>query len=254
MKMTLKTSLAAATSAALLGASFSAAAAEYADVISATPVTNSVATPRQECVDTQQLVQSQPSGAGAVIGALAGGVIGNLFGQGCGRAPATGLGAVAGSAIGNNVEANANGPASVPVRRCRTVNAYEHRIVGYDVVYEYHGQRYSTRLPNDPGARLAVDIRPAGGAPLERPAPQTTYGAVPPAYADSAPVYVESPTYYTTAPSTYYAPAPVYYSHPANYVAPVVIGAGVGYLIGRSWHGGHRHGGWHRGGNRHWRR
>ena len=128
-------------------------------MVSATPVTGSVAAPRQDCFQGEQIVQRQPSGAGAVIGAIAGGVISNQFGHGFGRAAATGLGAVAGSAIGNNVEANANPPTSVPVRRCRTVNGYESRVIGYDVVYEYNGQRYTTRLPSDPGPRLAIDIQ-----------------------------------------------------------------------------------------------
>jgi uncharacterized protein YcfJ len=256
MNTMIKTSLAAAASAALLGTTFSARAADYADVISATPVTSSVAAPRQECFDAPQVVQPQTSGAGAVIGAIAGGVIGNQFGHGFGRAAATGVGAVAGAAIGNNVEANANPPATVPVRRCRTVNAYENRIVGYDVVYEYNGQRYSTRLPNDPGSRLAIDIRPLGTAstaPVERAAPRVSYGAVPPANAETT-TYIEAPTYYSTTPATtYYEPAPVYYTHPGNYIAPVVIGAGIGYWMGSTWHRGYRHGGSH-GGHRHWRR
>ena len=39
----------------------------------------------------------------------------------------------------------------------------EQRIDGYDVVYKYKGQRYSTRMPYDPGRRIKVrvDIRPA---------------------------------------------------------------------------------------------
>ena len=159
MSMKLKTGLVAAASAALLGVAATASAAQYANVVSATPVTESVAVPRQDCVQSERLVQAQPSGAGALIGAIAGGVIGNQFGHGFGRAAATGVGAVAGSAIGNNVEANANPPQSVPVQHCRTVNAYESRVVGYDVVYEYNGQRYTTRLPNDPGPRLAIDVR-----------------------------------------------------------------------------------------------
>jgi len=238
MNTVIKTSLAAAASAALLGVTGPAAAAEYANVISATPVAGSVSAPRQECSEGAQLVQQPPSGAGAVIGAIAGGVIGNQFGHGFGRAAATGLGAVAGSAIGNNVEANANPPASVPVRRCRTVSAYESRIVGYDVVYEYNGQRYTTRLPNDPGPRLAIDIRPVGNAPLDRVGPQGSYGAVPPAYAETAPVYSDAPVTYYDAPPAYYAPAPVYYSAP-YYVAPAAIGFGIGYWAGHGWHGGH---------------
>ena len=260
MSTTLKTGLAAAASAALLGATMTANATQYANVVSATPVTNSVAVPRQDCVQSERLVQAQPSGAGALIGAIAGGVIGNQFGHGFGRAAATGLGAVAGSAIGNNVEANANPPQSVPVQHCRTVNAYESRVVGYDVVYEYNGQRYSTRLPSDPGPRLAIDVRPTANAPLDRVGPPTSRGAVPPAtYAQTAPSYSEvppayydaSPAYYEGSPA-YYAPAPVYYSTPyaaPYYVAPAAIGLGIGYWVGRTWHSGYRYG-WH--GHRGW--
>ena len=253
MRTMLKTSLIAAASAALVGATASAGAAEYANVVSAMPVTGSVSAPRQDCYQGEQVVQQQPSGAGALIGAIAGGVVGNQFGHGFGRAAATGLGAVAGSAIGNNVEAGANPPTTVPVRRCRTVNGYENRVVGYDVVYEYNGQRYTTRLPSDPGRRLAIDIRPANDAPLDRVGPPASYGAVPPAYAQAAPSYSEvPPTYYDDAPA-YYAPAPVYYSAPyysaPYYVAPAAIGLGIGYWIGRSWHRGYAPG-WH--GGRRW--
>src|SRR3954469_20648103 len=204
MNTNLKSALAGATSAALLGAHATAGAAQYANVVSATPVTQSVAVPRQDCVQSERLGQAQPSGAGALIGAIAGGVIGNQFGHGFGRAAATGVGAVAGSAIGNNVEANANPPQSVPVRQCRTINAYESRVVGYDVVYEYNGQRYTTRLPNDPGPRLAIDVRPTASAPLDRVAPPSSYGAVPPAtYAQAAPSYSEAPPTYYDAPAQY---------------------------------------------------
>ena len=171
-----------------------------------------------------------------------------------------GVGVVAGSAIGNNVEANAAAPQSVPVQRCRTVNAYESRVVGYDVVYEYNGQRYTTQLPSDPGPRLAIDVRPTAGAPLDRVGPPVSHGAVPPAtYAQTAPSYSEvPPAYYDAAPAYYdaspgyYAPAPVYYSAPYSapyYVAPAAIGLGIGYWVGRTWHAGHRNG-WH--GHRGW--
>ncbi|HSC62509.1 MAG TPA: glycine zipper 2TM domain-containing protein [Caldimonas sp.] len=247
MKTKLKTGAIAAASAVLLGASATAGAAEYANVVSATPVAESVAVPRQDCVQSEQLVRAQPSGAGAVIGAIAGGVIGHQFGHGFG----TGVGAVAGAAVGNGVEANANPPQSVPVQRCRSVNAYESRVVGYDVVYEYRGQRYTTRLPNDPGPRLAVDVRPTAAAPLDRVGPPASYGTVPPAYAQAAPSYSEAPSTYYDAPPAYYAPAPVYYSAPYGvpyYVAPAAIGLGIGYWIGSTWHRGYRHGGYgHRG-------
>ena len=276
MKTILQTSaVAAASVAAVFGLAANASAAEYARVVSSTPVSSSVSVPRQECAQVQQIVQQQPSGAGALIGAIAGGVLGNQLGHGFGRAAATGVGVVAGSAIGNNVEANANPPTTVPVQRCRTVSTYQNRLVGYDVVYEYNGQRYTTRLPNDPGARLAIDIRPAS-APLDRVGPPRSYAAVPPAYDDAPtyteapPAYVESaPAYYAPAP-VYYAPAPAYYDTPApvyyggsgyyapNYIAPV-IGLGIGYWIGSTWHRGYRGGygggyrGGYRGGYHHWR-
>lgn len=246
---TIKIAACTAVAAGLSGTPLTASAAAYANVVSATPAISSVATPRQECVDAEQYVQRQPSGAGALIGAIVGGVAGNQFGHGFGRAAATGLGVVAGSAIGNQVETNNNPAGAVPVRRCRTVNGYEDRVVGYDVVYDYNGQRYTTRLPQDPGPRLAIDIRPAGAAPLDRVGPAQTYSAVPPLQAERQPAYVESaPTYYEQAPAyyaappAYYAPAPVYYA-PSTYIAPAFIGVGIGYWAGPRWHHGYRR--WH---------
>jgi uncharacterized protein YcfJ len=224
-----KTSLAAA----LLAVSAGASAAEYARVVSAKPVAAPVSTAHQECVDGEQIVQPQPSGAGAAVGAIAGGVIGNQFGHGFGRAAATGIGAVAGSAIGNNVEASANPPVAMPTRNCRTVNGVENRVVGYDIVYEYNGQRYSTRLPEDPGPSLAVEVRPADNAPPDHVGPPATYGAALPASTAPAPVYSAVPAAYYPAPARVYYPAPVAY--PAAYYVGPAIGFGVGYWAGRSW-------------------
>ena len=253
MNLPLKFTALATSAFGLFGATAAAHAAEYANVVSATPVTSSFPVSRQECADAQRVVPPQPSGGGALVGAIIGGVIGNQFGHGFGRAAATGLGAVAGSAIGNNVEANATPPQAVPVRQCRTVNGYETRVVGYDVVYEYHGQRYSTRLPNDPGPRLAIDVRPSNGyGAYDEGAARGGYGAVPPAAGQ--PSYEQAPptgypvppasSYYSPAPV--YAPAPVYYPAPAYYYgpprpyyAPPVVSIGVGTGWGRRH--GYRH-------------
>ena len=48
--------------------------------------------------------QAQPSGVGAVAGALIGGVIGNRFGGGTGRVLSTAAGAVGGGIAGNEIE------------------------------------------------------------------------------------------------------------------------------------------------------
>ena len=190
-------------------------AAEMATVISSTPVTASVPVARQVCSDGQQVVQQAPSGAGAVLGAIAGGVIGHNLGGGFGRAAATGVGAVTGAVVGNQVEANANPPAVVPVRSCQTVRAYENRVVGYDVMYEYAGQRYSTRMARDPGQQFAVSVQPAENGAPALPAPVATDPAPPPvAYDQPAPQAV------------YYGPGS--YAAPWVYPAPV-IGLGFGY-------------------------
>jgi len=203
--MKLKTTLAAAVAATALAPL--AAQAEVARVISATPVMASVAVPNRVCTEEQQLVGARPSGAGAVIGAIAGGVLGHQVGGGFGRAAATGIGAVAGAAIGNGIEvnaANAYPPTAVPVQRCQTVSAYENRTVGYDVVYEYAGRRYTTRTSRDPGPEIEVDVRPAG-AIADAP-PQARYLDAPPprgAYA-LAPVVAAPPVVYVAPPVGYY--------------------------------------------------
>src|SRR5439155_15178765 len=156
------------------------------------------------CNTERQVVPAQQTGAGAVVGMIAGGLLGNTVGGGGGRALATGVGAVAGAVVGNQIEANtaaANG-TEVPVQRCRIVSAMQQRTVGYDVMYEYHGQRYSTRMSYDPGARVEIDPRPRdSGTPV--PLSQSVPEAAPDAQ------YSTSTTVYTT-PAPVYAPAPVY--------------------------------------------
>ena len=215
-----------------IGAACAVQAAEMATVISSTPVTASIAVPRQVCTDGQQIVQQRPSGAGAVIGAIAGGVIGHNLGNGFGRAAATGIGAVTGAVIGDQVEA-ANSPVSeVPVRRCQTVSSVEQRVVGYDVMYEYAGQRYSTRMARDPGRQFAVSVQPAESGTLPSPVYQPQEGTPVPSNTTAAPVYYET----APQPAYYYSPAP------AVYVAPA-FGFGLGYYGG--YYGGYR-------GHRHW--
>ena len=210
-------------------------AAEYANVVSATPVIASVDVPRQVCSDATQYVRPQPTGAGAAIGAIAGGVLGSAFGGGFGRAAATGLGVVAGAAIGNSVEGNAYPPTAVPVRRCRTVASVENRTVGYDVEYDYAGRRYTARLARDPGARLAIDVRPSGVTPLDRAAPPQGYYDAPPYQNDPQAEYDAPPAAYDAPAPVYYRPAPAYYAPPAYVVQPA-IGIGIGYWGGHGWH------------------
>ena len=258
MKPPLKSTALAVSAFALLGAAGAAQAAEYANVVSATPVTGSFPVPRQQCAESTQVVPAQPSGGGALVGAIIGGLVGNQIGHGAGRAVATGIGAVAGAGIGNHAEM-VNSPGQVvPVRDCRTVSSYESRVIGYDVVYEYHGQRYTTRTDRDPGPRLAIDGRPSGspayddrparggtpvppagyGEPSYEQAPQANYPAPPAGYP------VPPASYYGPVPGPVYAPAPAYYPAPAvyyrpRYYAPPVVG--IGFSSGYGWRG-HRYG------------
>lgn len=168
-----------ATAALLLGLTTQAGAGpvyDYAQVISSTPVVRyvTVTTPVQECWDDVEYyaVDQRPPGVGGrtLAGAIIGGVIGHQIGSGRGNDAATVAGSLIGAAIGNQSAYKRGKYGTVqysrPVKRCETRyrEHQEQRIDGYDVVYRYHGQKYATRMPHDPGRkiRVRVDIRPAG--------------------------------------------------------------------------------------------
>ena len=206
-----------------------ALATEYGTVISSTAVTAQVAVPQQQCSEQQVLVQPRTSGGGALLGALVGGVVGHQVGGGFGRAAATGLGAVAGSVIGDRTEAANTPAATVPVQNCQTLTSYENRVIGYDVTYEYHGQRYLTRVAQDPGPRIAlnVTVAPAAGTVATAPAqpqPMPVATMAPPV------VYAPAPAYGYYGPYgyyDYYGGGGYYYGGPAVTVVPrIVIGGG----------------------------
>ncbi|NKF24161.1 glycine zipper 2TM domain-containing protein [Solimonas marina] len=140
----------------------------YARVVHSEPVYQAVRVdqPRQECWN-EPVTYRDPRydnnvAAGGIIGAIAGGVIGHQFGQGGGRAVATALGVAVGAGVGANTAA-ANTPRAERVgyqQRCREVadTHYEDQVIGYDVTYRYGGRDYTTRMPYDPGERIAVNV------------------------------------------------------------------------------------------------
>ena len=199
-----------------------ALAGDDGTIVSSTAVFNAVSVPQNQCVEQQQTVQSSPSGAGALLGALVGGGAGHGFGGGSGRGLATGIGVVAGALIGNQVEAHAGAPVTREVQHCQMVSRVENRIVGYDVVYDFHGQRYSTRMPTDPG-------RP--GDPIALNVSVSPVAYVPP------PIVTVQP-----APVVYAAP-PMVVSAPPVVVGPVLPSVGLSIEAEGGW-GGH---------GRHWR-
>ena len=150
---------------------------DYADVISAKPIVRyvTVTTPVKECWEDVEYytVNERPPGVATstLFGAIIGGVVGHQFGSGHGNDAATVAGTMIGATIGNQ-SAYRRHPGeygavkySRPVRRCETQyrEHQEERVDGYDVLYRYNGQRYSTRMPHDPGRkiRVRVDVRPA---------------------------------------------------------------------------------------------
>lgn len=225
--------------AALGLASLGAVAQEVGTVISAVPVIQQVAVPRQVC-GQPIVVEQQTSGGGGLLGAIAGGAIGSQIGGGSGRAAGVLIGTVAGAIVGNQIEANGNRAHAVP--QCTTQTTYENRTVGYNVTYEYAGRQYTVQMPHDPGPTIRLQVTPVGATdpaqqqPLQSGTPGGPVVIAPPVHSSTmvmpAPVVVPAQM---VAP-TYYYPAPVYRPY-----APVAISLGFGYSRGWGHHHHHRH-------------
>lgn len=169
---------------------------DRARVVSVLPIHERIPVSREECWNDRQRGYEErrvvrrdtgaPIGAGTVLGAVVGGVIGHqMGGSDRARDAATVGGAVVGGIVGNQIERD-GAPSSrervveverVPVERnverCRTVQETREATIGYDVVYEYAGREFTTRLDRDPGRnlRVRVEVIPVEGEP-PRPAPR----------------------------------------------------------------------------------
>ena len=154
-------------------------AQEVGRVISSTPIIQQVAVPRQVCTQSQMVTPGQKSGAGALMGAIAGGAIGNNVGQGFGRDAATMLGLIGGALMGDKVEGT---PANEvrQVQNCSNQVFYENRTTAYNVVYEFAGKQYSVQMPQDPGPTVRLQITPMAPPPAAATLPAPTYITPPP--------------------------------------------------------------------------
>ncbi len=207
----MKKSLTFAGVAGLMLAAPALHAQETARVVSSIPVYQQVSVPRQVCTTQQVAVEQPKSGAGAVMGAIAGGAVGNQIGGGTGRAVATMAGVIGGAMLGNNIEGSP-GTRMQDQTTCSTQTVYENRIQGYNVTYEYAGRQYQVQMPQDPGPTLRVQVTP-----------------VMPAAGSTQPWNAPMPAAPQGRP---YSQAPVYYV-PAYYAAPVWT---VGYAGGHPRH------------------
>jgi uncharacterized protein YcfJ len=203
-----------------------AQAQEVGRVISTTPVIQQYAVPRQVCSNQQVAVEQPKTGAGGLMGAIAGGAVGNQIGHGGGRAAATVLGVVGGAILGDRIE----GPGATQVQNvqnCTTQTFYENRATSYNVVYEYAGKQYTVQLPYDPGPTIKLQVSPVGAQQQQQQAPGTPMTAAEPAPVATNTVVVPAAYPYYVAP--YYA-APYYRPY---FYPPVSLS--IGYVH----HGGH---------------
>ena len=143
----------------------------WATVLEVEPVVRIIRRPvNEEACWEEEVYQEIPeyrSAVPGIIGAVIGGVIGNQFGGGSGQDLMT----MAGAAIGGSVAVD-NQRRRHPQKyyaslekRCGMNTEWQEseQIVGWDVVYEYLGESYLTRLADEPGdqIRIRVDIQPA---------------------------------------------------------------------------------------------
>jgi uncharacterized protein YcfJ len=135
---------------------------DYADVVSVTPLTEQVKTPREECRDEvvtrQAPIKDENRVAGTVIGAIAGGVIGNELGGHGSNTGAKVAGAAVGGVAGNKIQQNMqqNSTQTTTENVCKTVYDVSERTVGYNVKYRVGDTIGQVRLDHDPGSRIPL--------------------------------------------------------------------------------------------------
>jgi uncharacterized protein YcfJ len=134
----------------------------YAQVVSVTPVTESIKTPREECSDQvvtkQEPVKDTHKIAGTVLGAVAGGLLGNAIGGGGKNTAAKIAGAAAGGYAGNKTQESLQKSDTYQTtqRVCKTLYDVSERTVGYDVKYQIGDVPGQVRMEHDPGDTIPV--------------------------------------------------------------------------------------------------
>ncbi|AGX87232.1 glycine zipper 2TM domain-containing protein [Candidatus Symbiobacter mobilis] len=183
-----------------------AAAQETGVVLSSTPIIETITVSREVCTTTEEWVARPKTGAGAAAGAVLGGVLAHATARGRDRATTTMLGVMGGAVLGDQLERTTTEPRSV--QRCVLQPELEQRIVGYEVVYRYAGRRHTARLPQAPGATIALTVSPTATlAPTPRPARTTD--------ATTTTVIVQAPPRPSRMYREPYTPWRAHYSRPA---------------------------------------
>ncbi len=152
-----------ATAGGAIGSYKMLTAADYAEVISSTPIVKETKIPHEECRDEtvvrQKPVQDENRIAGKVNGDGVGGALGHQVGGGNGKKVATVAGAVAGGYAGDKVQGNMqkNDTYTTVEKRCKTTYETREDITGYKVVYLLDGKESSIKLDYDPGNKIPVE-------------------------------------------------------------------------------------------------
>lgn len=143
---------------------------DYARVVNVEPIMRTVtlSVPQKECWDErvsypQYNSYSSDSAGKMILGGIIGGVIGSRFGGGHGRHAATVAGTLIGASIGHDAAGHKTtvvGSRMETVQRCHVSQQQhtEERVDGYRVTYRYKGERFSTRMPYDPGNKIRVRV------------------------------------------------------------------------------------------------
>jgi uncharacterized protein YcfJ len=135
----------------------------YAEVISVTPVSETLYESREECRDQLVSVQHPTKDpnqiTGTVAGAVIGGLVGNQVGDGSGKKVATVGGAVAGGYAGNKVQEGMQerNVDQVSERVCETVQDSREEPAGYEVTYLQDGETKIVHTADDPGKRIRLE-------------------------------------------------------------------------------------------------
>lgn len=136
---------------------------QYAEVVSAIPITETVSTPRESCrnvvVTHRRAVQDENRLLGSALGAVAGGVLGHQFGGGRGKDVATVVGALGGGYAGNQIQGSMQegDTYTTTQKRCKTVYDKSQKQIGYNVTYRIDKQQGKIRMDYDPGQRIPLD-------------------------------------------------------------------------------------------------
>jgi len=159
--------------AAVAGLDMFSSGPQYAQVVTATPINETIKTPRQQCrnitVTHRRPVQDENKIAGSLLGAVAGGVLGHQFGGGHGKTVTTVAGALAGGYAGNRVQGSLqdSDTYSSNQQRCQTVYDKSQKLIGYDVTYKIGEQQGKIRMDHDPGTQIPLDKK--GRLELSKP-------------------------------------------------------------------------------------